>query len=160
MPSPPTCFAFSNLWKRCMAAPPCHCGHVLFVALIPLPDLIVQSACPLLWGKWLRSGLTASSSAASLGGLRVTISPGLLCGHGPPLSQQQCNTRPAFLAGGRPAELGVPAGEGGPWRWLGLCWARPSNAARLRELGDAEEWEAVGDLCSAPLWASDKSRAG
>ena len=44
--------------------------------------------------------------------------------------------------------------------WRRLCWARPSDAPRLCKLGDVEEREAVGKLCSAPSWASDKSRGG
>lgn len=118
LPSPRTCFAFSNLWKRCTAAPPRHHGHVLVVPLIPLPHLVIQSACPLLQGKWLGAGLITSSSSAPLGGLRVTV------------------THPAFLTGGRLAELGVPAGEGGPWLWLGQL---PSPAPEEALLGKTQQ---------------------
>lgn len=51
----------------------------------------------------------------------------------------------------------------GSWpvlHWRRLCWTRPSDAPCPHELGDVEEREAVGKLYSAPLWVSDKSRAG
>lgn len=41
-----------------------------------------------------------------------------------------------------------------------LCWASPSDASCLCKVRDVEEWKTVGELCSAPLWASDRTEQG
>lgn len=107
--SPPSYFALSTylfcfklfVERVCSSTSPSPWAHFTCTFTCPIP--FFQSVCPILWGKWLRAWFITSFSAAPLA---------IIC-------HSSDVTHPAFLRGRRLAEVGVLAGEGGPWHWLG-----------------------------------------
>lgn len=118
--SPPSAFAlFTYLLCFQQLVEKVHSGTALspwacFSFTFDCP--VLQSLWPLLWKKKLTGqGLLRPLLQHAWVDWRLAVSPGLLCCRGLTVSPWQWSTHPAFLT-----ELGVPAGEGGPW----CCWGQ------------------------------------
>lgn len=138
LPFSHTCFAFSSYWKMCTVALPCHHGRVLLV------PLIAPSCCSVSLTTSMESSSYHVLFCNTLGWSEGSLSPQDCCAAWPYSVPMQCNTHPAFLA-----EVGVPAGEGGPWCCLGQL---PSPAWEEALLGKSQRCF----LCKLRVWRSGR----